>query len=317
MTTRRNITIGMLTYNDGKYVEKAIDSILRQTYKDFDFILIDDYSTDDTYCKISNYSLKDKRIKIYRNEYRLGYIENSIKCFRLADSKTDYFAWAAGHDIYDQDWLKSLVSVLDDHSEAVLAYPVTVRISGSGKKLPVPSVFFETDGMNTESRMKKICFSDRVGFGNMIYGLFRAKELRKIGIFPSLLMPDMLLLCRLSMNGTFIQVEKKLWFRRFYGLFSIDRQKKNIFVNKPWFINFPWPIVNSMYLLWNTVLSPQSGNLQNRKKGYFLTKYFFLGNIQTLKIHYPKIGKFIYRLYLIPHSVKSVIKSLFNRDFNH
>ncbi|MDD3266704.1 MAG: glycosyltransferase family 2 protein [Burkholderiales bacterium] len=62
------ISVVMPVYNAEKYVAEAIESILNQTYSDFEFIIIDDYSTDNSYEIINKYAKADKRIRLFRNE---------------------------------------------------------------------------------------------------------------------------------------------------------------------------------------------------------------------------------------------------------
>src|SRR6185437_13087929 len=64
------ISVVMPTYNDGAYLREAIDSILGQTFKDFEFIIINDGSTDDTEDIINSY--RDNRIKYLKNETNCG-----------------------------------------------------------------------------------------------------------------------------------------------------------------------------------------------------------------------------------------------------
>ena len=62
------ISIIMSTYNSEQYLSKSIESILNQTFKDFEFLILDDGSTDNTPEIVKNYSKKDKRIKFYKND---------------------------------------------------------------------------------------------------------------------------------------------------------------------------------------------------------------------------------------------------------
>ena len=65
------ISVLMPVYNAEKYVGEAVESILNQTYSDFEFIIIDDCSTDGSYQILQSYAAKDNRIKLYRNDVNL------------------------------------------------------------------------------------------------------------------------------------------------------------------------------------------------------------------------------------------------------
>lgn len=71
MTSPR-ISVLMSVYNAEKYIGEAIESILQQTFSDFEFIIIDDASTDKTADILKKFSSKDKRIRIIKNKKTLG-----------------------------------------------------------------------------------------------------------------------------------------------------------------------------------------------------------------------------------------------------
>ena len=70
------IDILMATYNGEKYVAQQINSILEQTYTNFNLIISDDGSTDNTRKILEEYKQKDSRIQVYYQENNLGYIKN-------------------------------------------------------------------------------------------------------------------------------------------------------------------------------------------------------------------------------------------------
>ena len=65
------VSVIMPTYNVEKYVGEAIESILNQTYENFEFIIVDDCSTDSTYEICKKYANQDSRIKLYKNSENL------------------------------------------------------------------------------------------------------------------------------------------------------------------------------------------------------------------------------------------------------
>jgi len=62
------VSVIMPVYNTEKYLSEAIKSILNQSYRDFEFIIVDDFSTDTSYKICEEYAKKDDRIRLYRNE---------------------------------------------------------------------------------------------------------------------------------------------------------------------------------------------------------------------------------------------------------
>ncbi|MFA6023462.1 MAG: glycosyltransferase family 2 protein [Candidatus Pacearchaeota archaeon] len=81
------VSVVMPAYNTEKYIAEAIESILNQTFKDFEFIIVDDGSTDNTLQIIKDYAKKDKRIKVLRNEKNLKICKSLNKGIREAEGK--------------------------------------------------------------------------------------------------------------------------------------------------------------------------------------------------------------------------------------
>lgn len=103
----------MPTYNVATYVKEAIKSVLRQTYTDFELLVIDDCSKDNTLEVVR--SIGDPRIRIEQNEHNLGLADNLNRGLSLIT--TEYVARMDGDDIAEPFWLEKEVAVLDANPE--------------------------------------------------------------------------------------------------------------------------------------------------------------------------------------------------------
>ena len=103
----------MPTYNVAPYVKEAIESVLQQTYRDFELLVIDDCSTDNTVEVVRG--IEDERIRIVQNEKNVGLAENLNR--GLSHITTEYVARMDGDDIAEPYWLEREVAVLDSHPE--------------------------------------------------------------------------------------------------------------------------------------------------------------------------------------------------------
>lgn len=103
----------MPTYNVAPYVKEAIESVLQQTYRDFELLVIDDCSTDDTVDVVRG--IEDARIRIVQNEKNVGLAENLNRGMALIN--TEYVARMDGDDIAEHFWLEREVNILDNHPE--------------------------------------------------------------------------------------------------------------------------------------------------------------------------------------------------------
>lgn len=140
------ISIAMCTYNGEKFIKEQLDSILDQTYKNIEIIIVDDVSNDTTVEIIQNY--KDNRIKFFKNEKNLGFVKNFEKAISLCSG--DYIALADQDDIWKNYKIEKFIQEIGDnlliYSDAILIdkdskeigkeliRPVTNLISGSNTK---------------------------------------------------------------------------------------------------------------------------------------------------------------------------------------
>ena len=93
------ISIAMTTYNGEKYLREQIDSILNQTYKDFELIICDDCSKDNTINILKAYEKIDGRIQIHLNETNLGFKKNFEKAISFC--KGEYIAFCDQDDVWE------------------------------------------------------------------------------------------------------------------------------------------------------------------------------------------------------------------------
>lgn len=101
------ISIALATYNGEKYLREQIDSILRQSYVNFEVVACDDCSTDNTWTILMEYSNLDKRIKCYKNDKNIGYGSNFEKAMKIC--KGEYIAFCDQDDIWLEDHLSVLI----------------------------------------------------------------------------------------------------------------------------------------------------------------------------------------------------------------
>lgn len=94
MTT---FSILLPAYKSSTIIGETIDSILKQTFKDFELIIIDDKSPDNTFSVLEKYAAKDKRIRLFSNKKNLGYAGNLQRCFDQA--KGDFIFLMGNDDI--------------------------------------------------------------------------------------------------------------------------------------------------------------------------------------------------------------------------
>jgi glycosyltransferase involved in cell wall biosynthesis len=122
-----SVSVIVPNYNHARYLRQRINSVLEQTYQDFEVILLDDYSTDDSQSILLEYA-SDPRVRIDLNDKNSGStFKQWNKGVRLARGR---YVWMAESDDYaDERFLEKLVPRLDADSDAVLCYCRSRRVS--------------------------------------------------------------------------------------------------------------------------------------------------------------------------------------------
>lgn len=114
---RSKVALGMPVYNGEKFLRRRLDSLLIQTFTDFELIISDNASTDSTPIICEEYAKKDKRVRYIRQKKNMGVTWNFN--FVLREAKSDYFAWVASDDIIAQDFIEKNLRVLESNSNCV------------------------------------------------------------------------------------------------------------------------------------------------------------------------------------------------------
>jgi len=109
------VTVFTPNYNKAKYLPETIESVLHQTYENFEYIIIDDCSTDDSWDIISNYASKDERIKAYRNNENLKIVKTRNKGFQYSSKEAKYFAILDSDDVSTLERLEKQVNFLEEN----------------------------------------------------------------------------------------------------------------------------------------------------------------------------------------------------------
>ncbi len=108
------ISIAMTTFNGERYLREQIESIISQTVTDWELIVCDDCSSDSTWSILTEFSNKDKRIKLFSNKENLGFKKNFSKAVELCTGK--YIALSDQDDIWAKNHLEILLKNIDGKS---------------------------------------------------------------------------------------------------------------------------------------------------------------------------------------------------------
>lgn len=120
MTILPLVSIIVLNYNGKKYIEQCIESILNSVYRNFELIIIDNNSTDDSIKTVES-KFKDERIKVILNKKNLGFAGGNNLGVEYAKGK--YLALINIDTIVDSKWLSEVISVMEADATIAVAQP--------------------------------------------------------------------------------------------------------------------------------------------------------------------------------------------------
>ncbi|WP_019503564.1 glycosyltransferase family 2 protein [Pleurocapsa sp. PCC 7319] len=207
------VSVGMPVYNGERFLDSAINSILGQTFKDFELIISDNGSTDRTEEICRHYANTDHRIRYYRQENNLGAGWNFDRVAELATGK--YFKWACHDDLCALEFLEQCVKILEEDPSLVLAYPKSLIIDEHGSEIEKHEDRFHLQSAQPAERFKIYLHLVRNGHHcHPFHGLIRRDVIAKLlplGSYPS---SDLVLLGKLALYGKFYEVPSYLFWKR-------------------------------------------------------------------------------------------------------
>lgn len=174
MTTGQPLfTIATITYNSGKWVRQAIESVLASGYADFEYIISDDHSSDDSWEIIQQYH--DPRIRAWRNETNIGEYPSRNKV--LTEAKGRYIIYIDGDDILYKTTLRNLAEYIDAFPESGMIWGVLTPLNNYA----VFPYLFEP----VQTMQLLYDYSNYIGVIGFTETLFSVGELKKAGGFSN------------------------------------------------------------------------------------------------------------------------------------
>jgi len=217
-TTERNssaaspptVTIGLPVYNGENFLAEAIESVLAQTYEDYELVICDNASTDRTALICQRYARQDTRIRYYRSRCNEGPAWNYNRTFALARGR--YFKWAAHDDVFGPTLIEKLVLRLEHCPEAVLGFSQVDVIDAAGVLIEPYAVEMQLDGDRPARRFQEMISLKHRCYE--VFGLIRTEALAKTPLIGSYAGSDRVLLSRLSLQGRFEIIQEPLFRAR-------------------------------------------------------------------------------------------------------
>ena len=205
------VSVGVPVYNGERYLREALDSLLAQTFTNFEIVIADNASTDGTATICSEYAARDGRIRYVRNRTNIGLVGNFRRVFEL--SRAPYFKWATYDDRSAPELLERAVEVLDRDPSVVLAFGRTVIIDADG----VVIGRHPHDGLRLDSVHPHVRFNELIRVYHWCvqqFGVIRSDSLRRTSLYGNYPQSDRAFLAELAMHGRFHEIPEDLFHFR-------------------------------------------------------------------------------------------------------
>ncbi len=301
---KHKVSVFIPVYNTEKYIGKAIRSVLEQTYTDFELIILDDCSNDNTHQIISQIAKQDNRIKIFRNKENLGMMANWNKGISLCKGK--YWGKLDADDYWGPTVLENSVSILDNYDDVGLVCGKYKIVDENNKITPSEQIpeFLLNKSFSTISLVK--AGPEKMFQYNILrqgIGLLRMSVFKDFGLFLLMDSGDTEMWYRIGAHYNIYCFDKLFSYHRIWSAsymrqnvdVDIERRNKNLFDTRNTIIEYYYKnnkitdferteMINKNKFIYNSFLISK-----NRKKhNYFKMIKYLLENFnidikQTLK----------------------------------
>jgi len=209
-------------YNAEDFIIKTLESIVAQTYPNFEVIVCDDCSSDNTFEVCQNFAKSHPNFTILRNEENLGWFSNSENLWKKGVELGEYCFLHPHDDILFAGFIEEQIDVLLKNSKAVLSIPGMKNIGASF--MHGDSFCPELSTINNPSEQVNILFNIQVsGWWAAYHGIHKSSVVKKMLPVAKLRignaehMADLLWLIKLSFLGQFVSTNKLLFQKNYHS----------------------------------------------------------------------------------------------------
>ena len=240
------VSIGLPVYNGEDFLKYALDSLLSQTFRNFELIISDNASTDNTPKICQEYVLRDKRIRYIRQNNNMGALWNFN--FVLKQSNKEYFIWVSSDDKLHPEFLEKNIDILEKNKNVVCSIGDVIYSdvgnyefkSNNETKKTFRQRYVKSTYGTYESKVRTYL---KFFQASMIYGLYRRDKLQKsITINKIFLAFDLSIILNVLKYGDFHVIDENLLHRYNKGSHSIigTMRKYDISLINIIFLEFPF-----------------------------------------------------------------------------
>lgn len=219
------VSIGLPVYNGERFVCEAIESVLAQTFTDFELVISDNGSTDATPDIAAEFAARDPRIRHLRHDVTRGARWNFNRV--VEECRGEFFVWLASDDAWEREFLERCLAELDADPGVVLAFSHVTYVDEHSEVIGERNLSMRADSERVGERLWDLLMAWHDCLP--IFGVVRADVLRRTPLLPPYASGDHLLIAQLGLIGRFAIVDAKLFRSRLHPGQSI--QSFNVWVD--------------------------------------------------------------------------------------
>lgn len=219
------LTIGLPVFNGADFIERALRSLLAQSYQDFSIVVSDNASSDTTAEIVRRIAREDGRIRLVQHPRNLGAGANFISLVASAD--TQFFMWAAADDRWSPDYVERSLALLKANPQAGFASGGIANVDQAGTPLRRIKSFDRLDGGSAIIRLLRYTWMrEASGKANIIYSVFWTPLLREICEDSTLTFDewggDMALIAAALSRARYVQDERATLYKQVLSIRDIQ-----------------------------------------------------------------------------------------------
>lgn len=204
------LTVGMPTFNAAATIRSAVDSLLAQRFGDFELVISDNASTDETWSIVHEYMRRDRRVQAIRQERNIGANANYSAVFDRARGR--YFKWASSNDWCAPEFLAQCVERLERDPELVLVAPRTRLFQSDLDQ--ATNYSGDIACMQASPADRFIHAGTNLALNNVMNGVVRFDALRRTRLIEHYPGADTILVGHLALLGKIALLDDRLFYRR-------------------------------------------------------------------------------------------------------
>ncbi len=217
--------------NGERYLARALDCLLAQTFRDFQILISDNESTDQTQSIAERYAAMDSRVIYKRQTSNLGASGNFNYVF--AATRSELFKWAAHDDTCEPEFLRKAIEMLDANADAVLAHSYTNEIDADGR---VTGTYEDQLSLLADRPSRRLGASFKIAYPSPVWGVMRRDAVAKTRLMGPYLGSDWNFIGEMVLLGRVVIVPEYLFsVRNHESGFSFGLQKQSKKVRLSWF----------------------------------------------------------------------------------